>query len=75
MIQELKNINAIKGQESYSYFGTYKNIEWILKGKKSNNKVWWYLTDNEGENPMPADNLKDATIAMKENIDYFIDNE
>jgi hypothetical protein len=66
----LADINAKKSENRLEYFGEYKGVEWILNGERDGNKVWWYLTDDEGENPMPAENLQDAVEAMKENIDY-----
>jgi len=71
---ELKKINATKSVKNLEYFGTYRGVEWLLTGLRSGNKVWWYLTDDEGKFPQPADNLKEAATAMKENIDYNLDN-
>ena len=73
-MKALTTINATKSINEYEYFGVYRGVEWELSGMRDGNKVWWTLTDNEGENPMPAENLEDAAKAMKENIDYTLDN-
>jgi hypothetical protein len=73
-MKTLIEINGVKSENKLQYFGTYMGVEWVLDGLRDGNKVWWYLTENGEENPQPVNNLKEALVAMKENIDYnFID--
>jgi len=74
-MKDLRNINALNSSTKLQYFGTYRGVEWILTGLRDGNKVWWYLTDQDGELPQPAENLKSAAIDMKNNIDYDIENK
>ena len=69
----LKGINAIMSCNQYEYFGTYRGIEWILNGLRDGNKVWWYITDMDGQQDMPTTNLADAVECLKSDIDYEID--
>ena len=66
----LKKLNGIKSQNKHEYFGTFNGIDWSISGYRDGNKVWWYLTDNEGENPTPANNLNEALKFMYGNLTY-----
>jgi len=73
-MKALTDINAKKSINSLEYFGEYKGVEWVLNGQRDGNKVWWYLTEDNVENPMPAENLEDAATSIKENVDYEKNN-